>query len=128
MQNEYLEKIFETEQSWRAATKSERLVGGAFIRSKDLGFNVVTFDGHLYEIADNFPEFVEVMKAAQLTEIYYTSDWSNWMGDALRVDESGLKLRGVVRLENPVHKKCMERYGESWDPETIPALRFCLEV
>lgn len=127
MRCEYLEKVFETEESWRAATKAERLVGGAFLRSKEKGFDVVVFDGHLYEIADNFPEFVEVMKTAQLTEIYYTSDWSNWMGDALRVDEAGLTLREIVRLDNPLYKKEMDRWGESWERKTIPALRFCLE-
>lgn len=127
MKNEYLEKVFETEESWQAATKAERLLGGAFLRSKEKGFNVVVFDGHLYEIADNFPDFVNVMKVAQLTEIYYTSDWSNWLGDALRVDEAGLKLREIVRLENPEYKKNMERYGESMERKTIPALRFSLE-
>lgn len=128
MKNEYLEKICETEQSWRAATKAEQLVGGAFVRSKEKGFNVVTLDESLRKIANNFPDFVKVMKAAKLTEIYYIADWSNWLGDALRVDEAGLKLRGIVRLENPGYKKNMDRYGEPWgEPEIIPALRFCLE-
>lgn len=128
MKNEYLEKICETDQSWRAATKAEQLVAGAFCRSKDKGFNVVTFDDSLRKVADYFSEFVEVMKAAQLTEIYYTADYSNWLGHALRVDEAGLKLRGIVRLENPVYKKNVERFGEPWgEPKAIPALRFCLE-
>lgn len=127
MKNEYLEKVFETEQTWSAATEAERKLGGAFIRSKRNGFDVVTYDQPLHEIADILPEFIKVMQAAQLTEIYYTGAWSNWQDDALKMDEAGLKLRGIVRMENPVRKQELERWGHSLEAETIPALRFSLE-
>lgn len=127
MKNEYLEKVFETEQTWSVATEAERMVGGAFTRSKKKGFDVVTYDQPLHYIADILPDFIKVMQTAQLTEIYYTGEWSNWQGDALRLDEGGLKLRGIVRMENPFRKKELKRWGESQEAETIPALHFSLE-
>lgn len=127
MENKYLEHIFHNDQTWKEATRVERVVGGAFLRSREKGFKVATYDDPLHYLTDNLPEFTAVMRSAGLTEFYYVGDWSNWQWDALELDEAGWKLLGIMRIENQEYKKELERWGESDRPETIPALRFCLE-
>ena len=127
MKNEYLEKISETDQSWRAAKKAERLVAANFARSKDQGYDFLTYDEPLGRLTDRLTEFTDVMRSAGLTEFYYVGDWSNWRWDALELDEAGWKLKCIIRIKNPKYTKDLERYGESDRSETIPALRFCLE-
>lgn len=127
MRNEFLEKICETDQSWRAATKAEQLVAAAFCRAKDKGYDFLAYDDPLHYLTDNLPEFTTVMQHAGLTEFYYVGDWSNWRWDALELDEAGWKLLGIMRIENQEYKNDLERWGESDRSQTIPALRFRLE-
>lgn len=127
MKNEYLERISETEAAWTGSTRTEKTVASAFYRSKDKGYDFLAYDDPLHYLTDNLPEFTAVMRSAGLTEFYYVGDWSNWRWDALELDEAGWKLLGIMRIENQEYKKELERWGESDRPETIPALRFCLE-
>lgn len=124
MKSEYMERIYETEETWAAATKMERLVAGAFIRAKNKGFDVFAYDESLNLLTRSLPEFTAIMRAAGLSELYYTANGSNWMMDALELDEAGWKLLGIVRLENAEYKKELDRWGSSDRSETIPALRF----
>ena len=124
MKSEYLERIYETQETWNAATKMEQRVAGSFIRAKDRGFDIFTYDESLNRLTMGMSEFTAIMRTAGLVEFYYTGDWSNWQWDALELDEAGWKLLGIVRLENPEYKKDLERWGRSDRLETIPALRF----
>lgn len=124
MKNDYMERISETETAWASASKMEQRVSANFGRAKERGFDIFVFSEPLHCLTQNLPEFTAIMHTADLTEFYYSAEWSNWMQDALELDEAGWKMQGITRLENPERKKDLERWGSSDRPETIPALRF----
>ena len=125
MKNGHLDRINDRIQDREFVNDGERDLVWAYKQSADKGFEVIIFDSSMRE--RHLEEMVNAMKAAGVNELYYSGGWSNHIERYLLLDEMGLKLRGVVRLENAYRKKELDRWGFSDQPETIAALRFSFE-
>lgn len=121
MKNEYLDNLITSAEEGKQLSDGERDVAWAYKRSAENGFDVITWYECMWE--NEVEAVVQTLRAAGINELYVTSQASNMLGVYLMLDELGLKLRGVVRLDNPKCKADMERWGRSiWD-ETIPAMK-----
>lgn len=125
MKNAYLDMVNDKIQAGEDVNAGARDLCGAYIRSVDKGFEVILFDSLLREA--RLAGMVEAMKAAGVNELYYAEGWSNQIELFLMLDDLGLKLRGVVRLENAQRRMELDRWGCSDQPETIAALQFKLK-
>lgn len=58
---------------------------------------------------------------------YVKGDWSNQLSRWLAMDECGLRLRGIVSIENAAFEQEVKKWGSSDFDPTIPALKFSFE-
>lgn len=121
MKNQYIENLAEKMRN-SEVTGGERNLVWAYSRSVREGFKVITVSDCLFE--KDVESFVAALHIAGVSEIYITSQSSNMLGVYLMLDELGLKLRGVVRLENPAYARDIERWSSSIEETTIPAMWF----
>ena len=121
MKNQYIENLAEKMRN-SEVTGGERNLVWAYSRSVREGFKVITVSDCLFE--KDVESFVAALHIAGVSEIYITSHSSNMLGVYLMLDELGLKLRGVVRLENPAYARDIERWSSSIEETTIPAMWF----
>lgn len=121
MTNQYIENLLSKMQNKQAITGGEWSLAFAYRMSNREGFDVITVCDVIWE--KDVESFVAALHNAEVTEIYITSQASNMLGVYLMLDELGLKLRGVVRLENPAYAKDIERWGRTSEEPTIPAMR-----
>ena len=121
MKNQYIENLAEKMRN-SEVTGGERNLVWAYSRSVREGFKVITVSDCLFE--KDVESFVAALHIAGVSEIYITSQSSNMLGVYLMLDELGLKLRGVVRLENPAYARDIERWSRSIEETTIPAMWF----
>lgn len=106
-------------------TSGERLLAVAYVYSMREGYDVIAVNEIIWE--QDVETFVEAIQKAEIDEIYMTTQASNMLNVYLMLDEMGLKLRGVVRLENPRHAEDAEKYGYSYEPATVAAMKFSFE-
>ena len=121
MKNQYIENLAEKMRN-SEVTGGERNLVWAYSRSVREGFKVITVSDCLFE--KDVESFVAALHIAGVSEIYITSQSSNMLGVYLMLDELGLKMRGVVRLENPAYARDIERWSSSIEETTIPAMWF----
>ena len=120
MNNQYIETLAWKMQNREATTGGERSLACAYLRSVRDGFKVITVSDVLWE--KDVESFVAALHIAGVSEIYITTQASNMLGVYLMLDDLGLKLRGVVRLENPAYARDIERWGHTHEETTIPAM------
>lgn len=125
MENIYIENLIEKIQDGKKVEHGTQSIVWAYESAKRRGFDVLTWSEVMWE--KDVESIVETLRAAGINELYITSQASNMLGVYLMLDELGLKLRGVVRLENPAYKQDMERWGSSCESETIPAMKLSFE-
>ena len=61
---------------------------------------------------------------AGINELYITCQFSNQLDQWAVMDAFGLKLRGIGFIDNADYIADVERWGSSFLPETVAALRF----
>lgn len=125
MKNEYIENLIESIKEGQKVENGAHCIAGAYDRSKRAGMDVLTWNEVMWE--QDVESVVETLRAAGINELYITNQASNMLDVYLMLDELGLKLRGIVRLENPRYKQDMERWGSSFEAETIPAMKLSFE-
>lgn len=126
MKNTYIESLMNKIQDKQEVTSGERALAWAYESSIiRKGFEVLAFGEILWE--KDVETFVEALRASGIGELYMTTQSSNMLEVYLMLDELGLKLRGMVRLENAEYKRDVERYGNSCETPTIPAMKFSFE-
>ncbi len=106
-------------------TPGENLLALEYNHSVRQGFDILTIDEIIWE--DRVESFVAALREAEIEEIYITNQASNMLGVYLMLEKLGLKISGVVELENAPHKEQMEKYGGSWLPATIPAMKLSFQ-
>ena len=121
MNNSYIENLIENIKEGQKVSHGAAFVVNAYRSASRNGFEVLTWSEVMWE--QDVACIVETLRAAGINELYITNQASNMLDVYLMLDELGLKLRGVVRLENPVYKNDMERWGSSFENETIPAMK-----
>ena len=121
MRNEYLENLLERMENEKGFTTGEYDLARAYKHSVRDGFEVLTFDEILWE--KDVEDFVTALWESNMNELYVTNQASNMLGVYLMLDKLGLKVRGIVELENPAYKRDMERWGQSYHAQYIPALK-----
>lgn len=121
MENIYIENLIEKIKEGKKVEHGTQSLVWSYERSKRRGFDVLTWSDVMWE--KDVESTVETLRAAGINELYITSQSSNMLGVYLMLDDLGLKIRGVVRLENPAYKQDMERWGSSFETETIPAIK-----
>lgn len=122
MKNEYLDNLMASAKEGKQLSTGERDVIWAYNNSTSIGYEVLACDGPIWE--SEAEDIVKTLRAAGINELYLTSQASNMYGVYLKFDELGLKLRGIVRLDNPRYKADMEQWGKSYWDATIAALKF----
>lgn len=126
MKNTYIENLFKKTKDHQEVTEGERALARAYEDSIiNKGFELIAYDDILWE--NTVQSFVEALRAAEVREIYFTSQASNMLESYLMLDEMGLKLKGMVRLESTRYKQEMAQYGYSLSQPTLPAMKFCFE-
>lgn len=126
MKNTYIENLFKKMKDHQEVTEGERALARAYEDSIiNKGFELIAYDDILWE--NTVQSFVEALRAAEVREIYFTSQASNMLESYLMLDEMGLKLKGMVRLESTRYKQEMAQYGYSLSQPTLPAMKFCFE-
>ena len=125
MSNAYLDTLRESIKAGQKASHGAAAVAGAYYSSTRHGFDVIIWSDVMWE--DDVEDIVKTLRAAGINELYITSQASNMLGIYLMLDELGMKLRGVVRLENPEYEQDVEKWGYSYEAPTIPAMKLSFE-
>lgn len=126
MKNTYIENLMGKIQDRQEVSGGERALAWAYENSIiRKGFEVLVFGEILWEY--DVETFVEALRASGISEFYMATQASNMLETYLMLNELGLKLRGVVRLENAQYKRDVEQYGSSFETPTIPAMKFSFE-
>ena len=119
MTNAYLDNLISN--GFGELNHAQNAVVCAYIGTQHAGADVLMWPEVIWE--SDVLGIVKTLRAAGIDELYITNQASNMLDVYLMFDELGLKLRGVVRLENPRYKYDMERWGHSSASETIPAMK-----
>ncbi len=121
MFNEYIEKL-NKKIEWKNLNKGQKALVSAYMRSKDDGYDcMVVMDSFSLEAAN---DFFKDLKAAGITEIYYLSESSNYLGSFVAFQNAGAKIVGMVEIENGKYKMDMNRWGFSDWNQYLPAMKW----
>ena len=125
MKNSYLENLLNAIEGGENVKHGALSVAQCYYTSKEKGFGVMAWNEIMWD--SDVEDVVSTLKDAGVNELYITNQASNMLDVYLMMDDIGLKLRGIVRLENPDHKREVERWGKAFSPEFIPAMKLSFE-
>lgn len=125
MKNEYLDNLIENITDGQKVPHGAAEIAWSYYNSNLRGLDAITWNDVMWE--QDVESIVETLRAAGINELYITTQASNMLDVYLMLDELGLKLRGVVRLDNPKYKQDMERWGDSFEAATIPAMKLSFD-
>lgn len=105
-------------------TDAEKFMISAYRVCKDMELDLfVVFENFRRDIVT---DIYHELKRAGVKEIYFASNWSNYMESLMEFQKAGARIDGMVEIENPKQKEEIEKYGESMEKEFIPAIKWIL--
>ena len=125
MNNTYMENLARDIESGKLESSAVCTIVRCYKIAKYYEADIITCDEVLWE--SDAATIVAVLRKAGINELYITAQASDMFGVYLLLDNAGLKLRGVVQIENPKYKKDMDKWGSSFEKRYIPALRFSFQ-
>lgn len=125
LENAYIEKILNDIQDMKEVSEGARDLACAYTHSKRNGFDILVMAYTLWP--KNAESFAEEMHRSGIRDLYFTHEGSNMFRTYMTLSERGLKLRGVVRIENATFRLDMARYGESSEEPHLLALKFSFD-
>jgi len=125
LENAYIEKILNDIQDMKEVSDGARELACAYAYSKSNGFDILVMAYTLWP--KNAEMFAENLQRSGIRDLYLTHEGSNMFQTYMTLSECGLKLKGVVRIENAVYRHDMVRYGESSEKTHILALKFSFD-
>lgn len=124
MNKQYLENLYNRLQNEEDLSRTERELVFAYDKAKNYEYDWIGFN----EVSGlNYKEFVCLMIKAEIDEIYITGEWSNQFANWFEMQEAGLEMVGVMKIDNPRYVYDVKKYGKSWDTPTKYVLVFRLK-
>lgn len=124
MNKQYLENLYNKLQNEEDLSRTERELVFAYDKAKNYEYDWIGFN----EVNGlNYKEFVCLMIKAEIDEIYITGEWSNQFSNWFEMQEAGLEMVGVMKIDNPRYVYDVNKYGKSWDTPTKYVLVFRLK-
>ena len=108
MKNEYLEKICDRIQNGEEVGRNQRELAWAYKQPAYQKFGRICLE-HPIQRDEDAAAIAQELSLAGINELYITF---------------GLKLRGIGFIDNADYIADVERWGSSFLPETVAALRF----
>lgn len=105
-------------------TDAERFVISTYRASKNMGLGVFAVFQNFR--SDLVGDIYYELKRAGVKEIYYASDWSNYMESLMDFQKAGARIEGMAEIQNPRYKEEIEKFGESTEKEFFPAIKWVL--
>lgn len=126
MKNEHIENIIDRIQSGEKVGKASREIAWAYQDTGFQKFGRICIDSAIHSNEDAVA-IAQQLSMVSVKELFITGGWSNQLDAWFAMDAFGLKLRGIVQIENAAYYTEVKRWGSSDMPEMIPALRFSFE-
>lgn len=125
MNTEYIECLWAKRRNHEVLTDAECIVLDACNHTEYFGNRSITYGKAFNKLI--VPELVSVLHKAGINEFCITRQLCDMLTVYAVMEEYGLKLRGMVYLKNGEYSKDIKQWGESWQKQTVPALRFSFE-
>ena len=123
MPNRYIEDLVRFYDN-SELTDAERFVISAYKVCNGMGLETfVIFNNFHPGIAGSV---YNELKKAGVREMFYASEWSNYMESLMDFQKAGARIEGMVEIANPRYKEEIEKFGESTEKEFIPAIKWVL--
>ena len=123
MKNSYIEQIINDIQDGKDVSRIKRQLSYAYQQPMSTMYGMICWDNAIHTEEDAVA-LVQQLSLAGINELYITGGWSNQLDQWFAMDAFGMKLRGIVQIENADYQKEVEKWGDSDRPKTIAALRF----
>lgn len=126
MKNNHIEQILQNIHNGKEVSALEHELVQAYRSPQYVMYNRICWDDPIRSDAEA-RSLTQNLLSAGFNELYVTGDWSNQLSRWLAMDECGLRLRGIVSIENAAFEQEVKKWGSSDFDPTIPALKFSFE-
>jgi hypothetical protein len=121
MNKQYLNKLNERLVNGEKLTKTERSIALAYRDVIEHGFDWIG----IRKVTDIEPEeLVKIMLTSDINIIYIMEEWSGQFENWYKMQEAGLEMVGMRKIDNPIYKQDIKRWGNSDNKETKIVLVF----
>lgn len=121
MNKEYLKELYNNVHSGDVLSSTEIIMVMAYQKIEEYGHNWIGI-GSCDKI--DATELIELMKKINVKEVYIEREWSNQFDSWYRMQEAGLEIAGVKKIDNPAYQHDIKKWGNSTESETKTVLVF----
>lgn len=121
MNKEYLKELYNGVQSGDVLSTTEIKMVMAYQKMEEYGHDWIEIDS--CEGIDGV-ELIDIMKKINAKEICIGREWSNQFGNWYAMQEAGLEMVGMRKINNPTYMHDIKKWGNSSASETKIVLVF----
>lgn len=123
MKNNYIEQIINDIQNGKDVSRIESQLSYVYKQPAYTMYGMICWNDAIHT-EEEAAALAQQLSLAGINELYVTSGWSNQLSQWFAMDAFGMKLRGIVQIDNADYHMEVARWGKSDRAQTIPALKF----
>jgi iron only hydrogenase large subunit-like protein len=124
MNKEYLKELYNKVQSGDVLSTTEIKMVMAYQKMEEYGHDWIEIDNCKGVDGE---ELIDIMKKINIEEIFIDREWSNQFENWYNMQEAGLEIVGMRRIDNPIYNNDIKKWGNSDNKETKIVLVFRLK-
>ncbi len=124
MDKEYLKELYNRVQSGDVLSTTEIKMVVAYQKMEEYGHDWIEIDNCK---GIDGAELISIMKKINVEEIFIDREWSNQFENWYNMQESGLEMVGMKKINDPIYIHDMKKWGNSSNKETKIVLVFRLK-
>lgn len=121
MNKEYLKELYDNVHGGDVLSATEIVMVMAYQKMEEYGHDWIGI-GSCDKI--DGAELIEIMNKINVKEIYIEREWSNQFENWYQMQEAGLEIAGVKKIDNPAYKHDITKWGNSTESATKTVLVF----
>jgi hypothetical protein len=124
MNKKYFEELYNRLQYGEVLNNTERVISRSYQKMEMYEYDWLSIDS----ASDiDAVELVRIMKESNVKEIYIDGEWSNQFANWYTMQEAGLEMVGIRKIDNPMYIYETKKYDDSTANKTKFILVFKLK-